>query len=82
VDRLRLVVLETVASSPFASMEGMPMPIVAGPARLGHDVPYVEWAPVWSYDAIRQMKVDDAGPTWLVDAANVSRGLASSCPLG
>src|SRR5919202_4176759 len=57
---LRLVVLGTLASSPYAGMAWMHMQIAAGLRRLGHDVYYVEATSVWPYDPIRQMKVADS----------------------
>jgi hypothetical protein len=57
---LRLVVVGTLASSPYAGMAWMHMQIAAGLRRLGHEVYYIEATSVWPYDPIRQMKVDDS----------------------
>src|SRR5215207_8171508 len=57
---LRLAVVGTSASSPYAGMAWMHMQIVAGLRRLGHDAYYIEATSVWPYDPIRQMKVDDS----------------------
>jgi len=43
---LRLVVLGTLASNPYAGMAWMHMQIAAGLARLGHDCVYEVDAPV------------------------------------
>jgi hypothetical protein len=57
---LRLVVVGTLASSPYAGMAWMHMQIAAGLRRLGHEVYYIEATSVWPYDPIRQMKVNDS----------------------
>jgi hypothetical protein len=57
---LRLVVLGTIASNPYAGMAWMHMQIATGLLRLGHDVHYVEATSVWPYDPVRQLKVNDA----------------------
>ena len=57
---LLLVVLGTLASSPYAGMAWMHMQIAAGLRRLGHDVHYLEATSVWPYDPVRRTKVDDS----------------------
>ena len=47
---LRLVVLGTLASNPYAGMAWMHMQIVAGLRRLGHDAYYFETTSSWPYD--------------------------------
>jgi hypothetical protein len=59
-DRLRIVLLGTLASSPYAGMAWMHMQIAVGLMRLGHDVHYVEATSVWPYDPIRKAKVNDS----------------------
>ena len=56
---LRIVVVGTLASNPYAGMAWMHMQIAAGLRRLGHDVYYFEITSDWPYDPVRQMKVDD-----------------------
>ena len=56
----RIVVVGTLASSPYAGMAWMHMQIAVGLRRLGHDVYYVEATSVWPYDPIRKMKVNDS----------------------
>ena len=53
--RLRLVVLGTLASNPYAGMAWMHMQITAGLRRLGHDAYYFETTSTWPYDPIRHM---------------------------
>jgi hypothetical protein len=60
MSRLRIVVLGTLASNPYAGMAWMHMQIAAGLRRIGHDAYYVEATSVWPYDPIRKLKVDDA----------------------
>ena len=60
MSKLRLVVLGTVGSDPFAGMAWMTMQIAAGFRRLGHDVYYFETTSDWPYDPLRQYKVDDS----------------------
>ncbi|HME98702.1 MAG TPA: hypothetical protein VKK06_02425 [Terriglobia bacterium] len=60
VTPLRIVVVGTVASMPYAGMAWMHMQIAAGLRRLGHDVYYMEVSSVWPYDPIRKMKVNDS----------------------
>lgn len=57
---LRLVVLGTLASDPYAGMAWMHMQIAAGLCRLGHDVYYMETTSTWPYDPIRQARVCDS----------------------
>src|SRR5947209_14451006 len=57
---LRLVVLGTLASNPYAGMAWMHMQIAAGLRRLGHDVYYMEVTSCWPYDPVRRHKVDDS----------------------
>jgi hypothetical protein len=57
---LRLVVLGTLASNPYAGMAWMHMQIAAGLRRMGHDVYYLEVTSCWPYDPIRRMKVNDS----------------------
>ena len=56
----RIVVLGTLASSPYAGMAWMQMQIAVGLQRLKHDVYYIEATSVWPYDPIRKMKVNDS----------------------
>src|SRR6185369_15173741 len=58
--RRRIVVLGTLASSPYAGMAWMHMQIAIGLTRLGHDVYYIEATSVWPYDPVRRMKVGDS----------------------
>ena len=58
--RLRLVVLGTVASDPYAGMAWMHMQIAVGLRRLGHDVYYFETTSTWPYDPIRETRVMDS----------------------
>jgi hypothetical protein len=48
--RLKLVVVGTMASEPYAGMAWMNMQIVAGLQRLGHDAWYFETTSTWPYD--------------------------------
>src|SRR5437879_5688926 len=57
---LRLVVLGTLASDPYAGMAWMHMQITAGLRRLGHDVYYFETTSTWPYDPIRLTRVCDS----------------------
>ncbi len=57
---LRIVVVGTLASNPFAGMAWMHMQIAAGLRRLGHDVYYFETTSNWPYDPLRQTKVRDS----------------------
>lgn len=58
--RLRLIVLGTMASNPYAGMAWMHMQIAAGLRRLGHDVYYFETTSAWPYDPVRQTSVCDS----------------------
>jgi hypothetical protein len=57
---LRLVVLGTLASNPYAGMAWMHMQITAGLRRLGHDAYYFETTSSWPYDPVREYKVCDS----------------------
>ena len=57
---LRIVVLGTMASDPYAGMAWMHMQIAAGLRRLGHDVYYFETTSTWPFDPVRQTRVCDA----------------------
>jgi len=54
---LRLVVLGTLASDPYAGMAWMHMEIGAGLARLGHEAYYSETTSSWPYDPVPYHKV-------------------------
>jgi hypothetical protein len=58
--RLRLIVLGTLASNPYAGMAWMTMQITAGLRRLGHDAYYFETTSAWPYDPVRNSKVCDS----------------------
>jgi hypothetical protein len=58
--RRRLIILGTLASSPYAGMAWMHMQIAVGLRRLGHDVYYIEAAADWPYDPVRQTRVNDS----------------------
>ncbi len=60
MSKLRLVVVGTMASDPYAGMAWMHMQIAAGLLRLGHDVTYVEATSAWPYDPVRQQRVCDS----------------------
>jgi hypothetical protein len=57
---LRIVVVGTLASSPYAGMAWMHMQITAGLRRLGHDACYMEVTSAWPYDPVRRAKVEDS----------------------
>jgi hypothetical protein len=57
---LRIVVVGTLASDPYAGMAWMHMQITAGLRRLGHDAYYFETTSAWPYDPIRQTTVKDS----------------------
>jgi hypothetical protein len=57
---LRLIVLGTAASDPYAGMAWMHMQIAAGLQRLGHHVYYFETTSAWPYDPVRQARVCDS----------------------
>ena len=58
--RLRIIVVGTLASNPYAGMAWMHMQIAAGLQRLGHDVYYFETTSAWPYDPLRQEIVGDS----------------------
>lgn len=60
MERLRIVVLGTLASNPYSGMAWMHMQSAVGLRRLGHDVYYVEATSCWPYDPIRREKVCNA----------------------
>ena len=57
---LRIVVVGTLASNPYAGMAWMNMQIAAGFRRLGHDAWYFETSSSWPYDPVRDYKVCDS----------------------
>ena len=57
---LRIVVLGTMASNPYAGMAWMHMQIVEGLRRLGHDAFYFEVTSTWPFNPLRHMKTDNA----------------------
>ena len=57
---LRLVVLGTLANSPWAGMAWMHMQIAEGLRRLGHRVYYFEVTSEWPYDPLRRSRVNDS----------------------
>jgi len=57
---LRIVVVGTLASDPWAGMAWMHMQLVAGLRRLGHDVFYYEVTSAWPYDPTRRMRTRDS----------------------
>jgi hypothetical protein len=60
VRRLRLIVLGTAASDPYAGMAWMHMQFVAGLERLGHEAYYFETTSTWPYDPLRRTRVCDS----------------------
>jgi hypothetical protein len=60
VTALRLVVVGTLASDPYAGMAWMHMQIAAGLRRLGHDAYYFETTSTWPYDPARASRVCDS----------------------
>ena len=54
---LRIVVVGTLASNPYAGMAWMHMQITAGLRKLGHDVAYVEVTSAWPYDPVCKSRV-------------------------
>jgi hypothetical protein len=58
--QLRLVVVGTLASNPYAGMAWMHMQIAGGLHRLGHDVYYFETTSTWPYDPVRGSMVQDS----------------------
>lgn len=59
-DGLRIVVLGTAASNPYAGMAWMHMQYVEGLRRLGHDAYYIEATSTWPYDPNRDLRVCDS----------------------
>ena len=57
---LRIVVLGTLASDPYAGMAWTHMQIAVGLRRLGHDVYYAEATSSWPYDPVQQARVCDS----------------------
>jgi hypothetical protein len=57
---LLLIVVGTVAASPWAGMAWMHMQIAAGLKRLGHRVYYFEVSSDYPYDPVRRLKVNDS----------------------
>ena len=57
---LKIIVVGTLASDPFAGMAWMHMQIAVGFLRLGHDVYYFETTSTWPYDPQLQTRVDNA----------------------
>jgi hypothetical protein len=57
----RIVVVGTLASTPYAGMAWMHMQIAAGLRRLGHDAYYFETTSTWPYDPGRGAAVHDSG---------------------
>lgn len=60
MNALRIVVVGTLASDPYAGMAWMIMQIVVGLRRLGHDAWYFETTSTWPFDPSRQARVADA----------------------
>lgn len=56
---LKLVILGTAGSNPFAGMTWMHVQFIVGLLRLGHDVHYVEVTSQWPYDPVRRSVVGD-----------------------
>src|SRR5215471_10017863 len=54
---LRLIVLGTLASIPYAGHGWVHMQLAVGLRRLGHDVYYFETTSAWPYDPIQQARV-------------------------
>jgi hypothetical protein len=57
---LRLIVLGTLASIPYAGHGWVHMQLAVGLRRLGHDVYYFETTSAWPYDPLRQTPVGDS----------------------
>ncbi len=57
---LRLIVVGTMASDPYAGMAWMHMQFTEGLRRLGHDVYYFETTSSWPYDPVRETRVCDS----------------------
>jgi hypothetical protein len=60
MESLKIAVVGTAASDPYAGMAWMTMQIVAGLRRLGHDARYYEVTSRWPYDPTRGEKVQDS----------------------
>src|SRR4051812_23323465 len=58
--KLKVVVVGTMGSEPYAGMAWMNMQIVAGLQRLGHDAWYFETTSTWPYDPVRGTRVCDS----------------------
>lgn len=56
---MRIVVVGTLASDPYAGMAWMNMQIVLGFLRLGHDVYYFETTSTWPYNPIEETRVNN-----------------------
>ena len=56
---LKIIVVGTLASDPFAGMAWMHMQIFLGFLRLGHDVYYFEITKTWPYNPVLQTRVDN-----------------------
>jgi len=54
---LRIVVVGTVASNPYAGMAWMHLQVVVGLQRLGHDVFYFETTSAWPFDPEKNARV-------------------------
>jgi hypothetical protein len=59
VKPLRLIVLGTVASNPYAGTAWVNMQLAVGLQRLGHEVYYFETTSAWPYDPVRRSPVCD-----------------------
>src|SRR5215475_2225698 len=57
---LRLIVLGTLASIPYAGHGWVHMQLAVGLRRLGHDVYYFETTSTWPYDPLRRRRVSDS----------------------
>lgn len=57
---LKIIVVGTLASDPFAGMAWMHMQIALGFLRLGHDVYYFETTSTWPYNPQLQTRVNNA----------------------
>jgi hypothetical protein len=57
---LRIVVIGTMASNPYAGMAWMHMQITEGFRRLGHDVYYFEMTSTWPFDPVHNVKIDNS----------------------
>ena len=57
--RLKIIVLGTMASDPYAGMAWMHMQILIGLLRLGHNVYYFETTSAWPYNPVLESRVDN-----------------------